>query len=200
MRFLTVTGLRLGEACNLRSSDVDWKAEVATLRRTKAGKTAQDLPLSAVALAILKDLGPGDGDAYVFSWLDGRLWAPIMRRMPSERPLPLGSRTYISMTFGTRPPAAGFAAGWISVYCLQAAAACLCGDVRADTLPIAGRFGGSGSECHSHHHSHHGKGQPVRDRLQSLKRPSNTAHNRMVPGWNPGGPTIWNRPESPRGV
>ncbi len=69
VRFLVATGLRLGEACNLRWSDVDWKAEVVTLWKTKAGKTPH-VPLSAETLGLLRALGAGD--AYVFAWPDGR--------------------------------------------------------------------------------------------------------------------------------
>jgi len=56
----------------LRWADVDWRAEVVTLRKTKAGKM-QHAPLSAVAVAILRTLGP-QGDGYVFGWPDGRPW------------------------------------------------------------------------------------------------------------------------------
>ena len=73
VRYLVATGLRLGEACNLRWGDIDWKAEVVTLRKTKAQKT-QHIPLSAEALGILRDLCKGDG--YVFAWPDGRPWTP----------------------------------------------------------------------------------------------------------------------------
>ena len=73
MRFLTLTGLRLGEACGLTWGDVDFRADVATLTKTKAGKV-QHIPLSAEALGILRTLGPGDGDGFVFGWPDGRRW------------------------------------------------------------------------------------------------------------------------------
>ena len=72
VRLLRETGLRLGEACNLRWGDVDWTAGVATLRKTKAGKT-QYAPLSAETLAILRALGPGEGAGPCF-WRDGRPW------------------------------------------------------------------------------------------------------------------------------
>lgn len=49
---------------------MDWRAEVVTLRRTKAGVT-QHVPLSVSALAILRDLGPGDGEAPIFTRPDG---------------------------------------------------------------------------------------------------------------------------------
>jgi len=73
LRFLPETDLRAGEACNLRGSDIDWQAEFVTLRKTKAGES-QHIPLSAEAVAILRALGPADGDAYVFGWKDGRPW------------------------------------------------------------------------------------------------------------------------------
>ena len=70
MRFLVATGLRAGEACNLLWPDVDWKAEVVTLRKTKAGKV-QHVPLSAEAVAILRALAPEpQGDGNVFGWPD----------------------------------------------------------------------------------------------------------------------------------
>ena len=71
--FLVETGLRAGEACNLRGRDIDWQAEVVTLPKTKAGKV-QHVPLSAEAVAILRALGTSDrdGDAYVFAWPEGR--------------------------------------------------------------------------------------------------------------------------------
>ncbi len=72
VRFLIETGLRAGEAVNLRWPDVDWRAEVVTLRQTKAGKV-QHAPLSANAVAILRTLGT-QGDGYVFAWPDGRPW------------------------------------------------------------------------------------------------------------------------------
>lgn len=72
VRFLLETGLRAGEACNLRWADVDWLAEVATLTKTKA-KKVQHAPLSAEAVAILRALGP-QGDGNVFAWPDGRPW------------------------------------------------------------------------------------------------------------------------------
>jgi integrase len=70
VRFLVATGLRAGEACNLLWPDVDWTAEVVTLRKTKAGKM-QHVPLSAEAVAILRALAPEpQGDGYVFGWPD----------------------------------------------------------------------------------------------------------------------------------
>ncbi len=75
VRFLVETGLRAGEACALRWADVDWRAEVVTLRKTKAQKT-QHATLSAEAVAILRAIGPHDAAAYVFAWPDGRPWTP----------------------------------------------------------------------------------------------------------------------------
>lgn len=42
---------------------------------TKAGEK-QHVPLNSEALAILRALGPGTGDAPVFAWPDGRPWTP----------------------------------------------------------------------------------------------------------------------------
>jgi len=72
VRFLLTTGLRLGEALGLLWSDIDWRATVATLRKTKAGRV-QYATLSETAVEILKALGPGDG--FVFAWPDGRSWS-----------------------------------------------------------------------------------------------------------------------------
>jgi integrase len=86
VRFLLETGLRLGEACGLKWGDVDFRAEVATLTRTKAGKV-QHAYLSAEALDILRSLGAQADDLarrngkternpYVFGWPDGRPLKP----------------------------------------------------------------------------------------------------------------------------
>jgi len=75
VRLLLATGLRSGEACSLRWDDVDWRAEVVTLRKTKAQKT-QHVPLSADALGVLRAIGPASADAHVFAWPDGRPWTP----------------------------------------------------------------------------------------------------------------------------
>lgn len=71
VRFVLETGLRLGEACALRWSDVDWSGGFATLQQTKAGER-QHVPLSTEALAILRALGRGDG--HIFAGKDGRPW------------------------------------------------------------------------------------------------------------------------------
>jgi integrase len=75
VRLLLETGLRLEEACGLRWADVDWRGGFATLPETKAGEK-QHVALSADAVAILRALGPGDGEGYVFCWRDGRPWTP----------------------------------------------------------------------------------------------------------------------------
>jgi integrase/recombinase XerD len=51
---LSVTGLRLGEACNLKLEDVDLKAAVLTIRGTKFGKTRL-VPLHASTCKVLAD-------------------------------------------------------------------------------------------------------------------------------------------------
>ena len=51
---LSVTGLRLGEACNLELSDVDLKAGVLTIRGAKFGKTRL-VPLHSSTCAVLAD-------------------------------------------------------------------------------------------------------------------------------------------------
>lgn len=74
VRLILETGLRLGEACPLRWSDVDWTGGFATLQHTKAGEK-QHAPLSAEALAILRAVGPGNG--HIFAWTDGgKPWTP----------------------------------------------------------------------------------------------------------------------------
>jgi len=73
VRLLLETGLRLEEACGLRWADVDWTGGFATLPETKAGEK-QHVALSAEVVAILRALGPGDGEGYVFRWRDGRPW------------------------------------------------------------------------------------------------------------------------------
>jgi len=75
VRLLIESGLRVGEAVTLRWSDVDWPAELLTLRETKAGKV-QHAHLNGAALGILRDIGPGDGDSYIFSRRDGKPWRP----------------------------------------------------------------------------------------------------------------------------
>ena len=78
VRLLIASGLRVGEAVNLRWSDVDWKAELLTLRQTKAGKV-QHAHLNGAALGILRGLqaiGSDDGEAYIFSRRGGKPWRP----------------------------------------------------------------------------------------------------------------------------
>jgi integrase len=71
VRLILETGVRLGEVCALRWSDVDWTGGFATLQHTKAGEK-QHVPLSAEALAILRGLGPGNG--HIFGGRDGKSW------------------------------------------------------------------------------------------------------------------------------
>jgi integrase len=51
---LAVSGLRLGEAVNLQSQDVDWSEGVLTIRGAKFGKTRL-VPLHPSTLAVLRD-------------------------------------------------------------------------------------------------------------------------------------------------
>ena len=51
---LAVSGLRLGEALNLQSQDVDWSEGVLTIRGAKFGKTRL-VPLHPSTLAVLRD-------------------------------------------------------------------------------------------------------------------------------------------------
>jgi integrase/recombinase XerD len=51
---LSVSGLRLGEACNLELQDVDLRAAVLTIRRTKFGKTRL-VPLHASTCQVLRN-------------------------------------------------------------------------------------------------------------------------------------------------
>lgn len=52
---LSVTGLRLGEARNLKLSDIDFDAMVLTIRGTKFGKSRL-VPMHATTCAVLQDL------------------------------------------------------------------------------------------------------------------------------------------------
>ncbi|MBI4391128.1 MAG: site-specific integrase [candidate division NC10 bacterium] len=71
VRRILETGMRLGEVCALRWSDVDWSGGFATLQHTKAGER-QHIPLSAEALATLRGLGTGNG--HIFAGKDGTAW------------------------------------------------------------------------------------------------------------------------------
>jgi len=51
---LAVTGLRISEALNLRSTDVDWSVGILTLRDSKFGKSRL-IPLHASSLKVLSD-------------------------------------------------------------------------------------------------------------------------------------------------
>jgi integrase len=53
---LAVTGLRISEALNLRSTDVDWSEGVLTIRDSKFGKSRL-IPLHASSLQVLSDYG-----------------------------------------------------------------------------------------------------------------------------------------------
>jgi integrase/recombinase XerD len=51
---LAVTGLRIGEALNLRSTDVDWSEGILTIRDAKFGKSRL-IPLHTSSLKVLAD-------------------------------------------------------------------------------------------------------------------------------------------------
>ena len=53
---LAVTGLRISEALNLRSTDVDWSDGILTIRDSKFGKSRL-IPLHASSLKVLSDYG-----------------------------------------------------------------------------------------------------------------------------------------------
>ena len=53
---LAVTGLRISEALNLRSTDVDWSEGVLTIRHSKFGKSRL-IPLHESSLKVLSDYG-----------------------------------------------------------------------------------------------------------------------------------------------
>jgi integrase/recombinase XerD len=53
---LAVTGLRISEALNLRSTDVDWSEGILTIRDSKFG-TSRLIPLHASSLKVLSDYG-----------------------------------------------------------------------------------------------------------------------------------------------
>jgi integrase/recombinase XerD len=53
---LAVTGLRISEALNLQSNDVDWSEGILTIRGSKFGKSRL-LPLHASSLKILSEYG-----------------------------------------------------------------------------------------------------------------------------------------------
>jgi integrase len=65
VRLLIETGLRAGEAVNLRWLDIDWSAGVAVLWETKAG-VRQHATLNATALETLRALGP-EADGHVIA-------------------------------------------------------------------------------------------------------------------------------------
>ena len=51
-----MTGLRISEALNLRSTDVDWSEGILTIRDSKFGKSRL-IPLHASSLKVLSDYG-----------------------------------------------------------------------------------------------------------------------------------------------
>jgi integrase len=53
---LAVTGLRISEALNLRSTDVDWSEGILTIRDSKFGKSRL-IPLHASTLKVMSDYG-----------------------------------------------------------------------------------------------------------------------------------------------
>jgi site-specific recombinase XerD len=85
---LAVTGLRISEALNLRSTDVDWLEGILTIRDSKFGKSRL-IPLHASSLNVLSDYGARRDllfahrkTPYFFcSRLDGRLDEGQVRRV-----------------------------------------------------------------------------------------------------------------------
>jgi integrase/recombinase XerD len=53
---LAVTGLRISQALNLRSTDVDWSEGIRTIRDSKFGKSRL-IPLHVSSLKVLNDYG-----------------------------------------------------------------------------------------------------------------------------------------------
>ena len=145
--FLTLTGLRLGEACGLKWGDVDFRAEVATLTKTKAGKV-QHIPLSVEALGILRDIGPGDGGGFVFGWPDGRRWTSGYLTHAFHKAAIKAGVADVHV----RPAAYGglsvAAGGRGHLHREQAPAACFRGHVRAIRALVAG---GSEGCCRAEH-------------------------------------------------
>jgi integrase len=85
---LAVTGLRISEALNLQSTDIDWSEGVVTIRDSKFGKSRL-VPLHASTIKILSDYGerrdhlfPKRKTPYFFcSRFDGRLDEGQIRRV-----------------------------------------------------------------------------------------------------------------------
>lgn len=64
IRFLLLTGMRLGEALNLRWGDVNIEAKSLRLPDSKTG--AKTIPLPSTGVKILQGLGAGSAAAFVF--------------------------------------------------------------------------------------------------------------------------------------
>jgi integrase/recombinase XerD len=85
---LAVTGLRISEALNLRTADVDWSEGILTIRDSKFGKSRL-IPLHASSLKVLSDYGASRDSLfadrktpYFFcSRFDGRLDEGQVRRV-----------------------------------------------------------------------------------------------------------------------
>jgi integrase len=85
---LAVTGLRIGEALNLRSTDVDWSEGILTIREAKFGKSRL-IPLHASSLKVLADYAARRDRLFVVrktpyffcSRYDGRLDEGQVRRV-----------------------------------------------------------------------------------------------------------------------
>jgi integrase/recombinase XerD len=85
---LAVTGLRIGEALNLRSTDVDWSEGILTIRDAKFGKSRL-IPLHASSLKVLADYAARRDRLFVVrktpyffcSRYDGRLDEGQVRRV-----------------------------------------------------------------------------------------------------------------------
>lgn len=88
IRMLALTGFRLSEACTLRWRNIDAKAGVITLERTKSKKArSKTRSVGSVTLAIFKGLPSADADHFVFpgssphepvsKWVIERAWQRV---------------------------------------------------------------------------------------------------------------------------
>ena len=79
LRFIALTGCRLGEAINLRWTEVDIKNCLLKLEDSKTGKSVR--PLGAPAVALLKRLAAGSNYEFVFpsDTMENRPYAGIKR-------------------------------------------------------------------------------------------------------------------------
>lgn len=79
LRFVALTGCRLGEAINLRWAEVDLKNSLLKLEDTKTGRSVR--PLGAPAVALLKRLAAGSNYEFVFpsDTMENRPYAGIKR-------------------------------------------------------------------------------------------------------------------------